>query len=72
MQKDEREAARLLGAAALAGNTDAEVEYGIALFNGTGVAKNEAAASNTCTRPRARAIPWRRTGSPTCMPSAAA
>ena len=40
-----REAARLLGAAALAGNTDAEVEYGIALFNGTGVAKNESAAA---------------------------
>jgi TPR repeat protein len=44
LQKDEREAARLLGAAALAGYTDAEIEYGIALFNGTGVAKNEAAA----------------------------
>ena len=27
------------------GHTDAEVEYGIALFNGTGVAKNEAAAA---------------------------
>jgi TPR repeat protein len=44
LQKDEREAARLVGAAALAGYTDAEIEYAIALFNGTGVAKNEAAA----------------------------
>jgi TPR repeat protein len=42
--KDLKEAARLLGASALAGNTDAEVEYGIALFNGTGVPKDEVAA----------------------------
>jgi hypothetical protein len=28
----------------MAGNIDAEVEYAIALFNGTGTAKNEAAA----------------------------
>jgi TPR repeat protein len=42
--KDLREAARLLGAAALVRNIDAEVEYGIALFNGTGVARNETAA----------------------------
>ena len=46
MSKDPREAARLLGAAALAGNMDAEVEYGIALFNGTGIAKNETTAGN--------------------------
>ena len=50
MPKDEREAARLLGAAALAENVDAEVEYGIALFNGTGVAKNEATAAKYLTR----------------------
>jgi uncharacterized protein len=35
---------RLLQAAALANNVDAEVEYAIALFNGTGTPKNEAAA----------------------------
>ena len=35
---------RLLQAAALADNVDAEVEYAIALFNGTGTPKNEAAA----------------------------
>jgi TPR repeat protein len=46
VKKDLEEAARLLGAAARAGHTDAEVEFGIALFNGTGVAKNEAAAAD--------------------------
>jgi TPR repeat protein len=35
---------RLLQAASLAENVDAEVEYAIALFNGTGTPKNEAAA----------------------------
>src|SRR5262249_57629301 len=39
--KDLVEAARLLASASLADNTDAQVEYAIALFNGTGVAKNE-------------------------------
>jgi len=34
----------LLQAAALADNVDAEVEYAIALFNGTGTPKNEAGA----------------------------
>ena len=34
-----------MGLAALADNTDAQVEYGIALFNGDGVAKNEQAAA---------------------------
>jgi uncharacterized protein len=33
-----------LQAASVAGNVDAEVEYAIALFNGTGTDKNEAAA----------------------------
>jgi TPR repeat protein len=45
VQKDAEEAARLLGIAARSGHTDAEVEYAIALFNGTGVAKNESAAA---------------------------
>jgi len=35
---------RLLQQAALADNVDAEVEYAIALFNGTGTPKNETAA----------------------------
>ena len=52
-----REAARLLGAAALADNTDAEVEYGIALFNGTGVAKNEVAAATYLTKAARRGSP---------------
>jgi TPR repeat protein len=43
--KDLAEAARLLAAASLADNTDAQVEYAIALFNGTGVAKNERLAA---------------------------
>ena len=38
------------GAAARAGYTDAEVEYGIALFNGTGTAKNERAAGEFLTK----------------------
>ena len=39
------EAARLLAAASLADNTDAQVEYAIALFNGAGVARNEPLAA---------------------------
>ena len=35
---------RLLQAASLADNVDAEVEYAIALFNGTGTPKNQPAA----------------------------
>jgi TPR repeat protein len=42
--KDVEKAVRLLQAASLAGNVDAEVEYAIALFNGTGTPKNEVAA----------------------------
>ena len=59
MPKDPRESARLLGAAALAWNTDAEVEYGIALFNGTGVAKNESAAANYLSRAARKGSPDR-------------
>ena len=44
MPKDIDKAVRLLQAASLADNVDAEVEYAIALFNGTGTPKNEAAA----------------------------
>jgi TPR repeat protein len=42
--KDLDKATRLLQQAALADNVDAEVEYAIALFNGTGTSKNETAA----------------------------
>ena len=45
MPKDLAETARLLGLAAHAGNLDAEVEYAIALFNGTGIAKDEPRAA---------------------------
>jgi hypothetical protein len=40
--KDIDKAVRLLQAASLADNVDAEVEYAIALFNGTGTPKNQA------------------------------
>jgi TPR repeat protein len=39
------EAVKLWAAAALADNTDAEVEYGIALYNGDGVQRDEDAAA---------------------------
>jgi TPR repeat protein len=55
--QDLREAARLLGAAALAENSDAEIEYGIALFNGTGIAKNEVAAATYLTKAARRGSP---------------
>ena len=44
MPKDAEKSVRLLQAASLADNVDAEVEYAIALYNGTGTPKNEAAA----------------------------
>src|SRR4051794_34558246 len=45
VKKDLEEAARLLGLAARSGHTDSEIEYGVALFNGTGIAKSESAAA---------------------------
>ena len=44
MPKDLDKAVRLLQAAALADNVDAEVEYAIALYNGTGTPRNQPAA----------------------------
>jgi len=44
LPKDEAETARLLHAAAVADNLDAQVEYAIALFNGTGTPRDEAGA----------------------------
>ena len=43
--QDIAETTRLLGAAAQAGNLDAMVEFAIALFNGSGIAKDEARAA---------------------------
>ena len=51
------EAARLLAAAARADNTDAQVEYAIALFNGTGVAKNEAAGGDAAAKAARKGSP---------------
>ena len=44
MPKDPEKAVRLLQAASLADNVDAEVEYAIALYNGSGTPRNQAAA----------------------------
>jgi hypothetical protein len=44
LPKDPVQTARLLRLAALADNLDAQVEYAIALFNGTGTPKDEAGA----------------------------
>ena len=71
--KNLTEAVRLLAAASAADNTDAQVEYAIALFNGTGVAKERGGWRRHCWRKRrARAIPSRRTVSPIFWRSAAA
>jgi TPR repeat protein len=43
--KDAIETGRWLAAASAGGNVDAMVEYAIALFNGTGVVKDETAAA---------------------------
>ena len=43
---------RLLQAASLADNVDAEVEYAIALFNGTGTPKNQAAGGGAVAQGR--------------------
>src|SRR5690349_24017873 len=43
-EKDLAKSVRLLQAASVAGNVDAEVEYAIALYNGTGTPQNQPAA----------------------------
>jgi TPR repeat protein len=43
--KDLNKATQLMGLASVAGNIDAMVEYAIAQFNGTGVARDESAAA---------------------------
>ena len=50
MPKDEQKAAYWLGKAADAGLTNAELEYGIALYLGKGVKKDEAAGFNMLRR----------------------
>ena len=57
MPKDLDKAVRLLQAASLADNVDAEVEYAIALFNGTGTPKNQPRRSRCCARRRGRTAP---------------
>jgi TPR repeat protein len=56
-KKDVNEAARWLAAASAADYTDAQVEYAIALFNGTGVPKNEAAAAALLKRAARKGSP---------------
>jgi TPR repeat protein len=46
-----------LQAAAIADNTEAQLEFAIALFNGTGIAKNENAAAALLRRAAARGNP---------------
>ena len=57
MKRDVVESTRLLYLAAIADNTDAQVEYAIALFNGTGVAKNEEEAARFLVRAARRGSP---------------
>ncbi|MEZ5763821.1 MAG: tetratricopeptide repeat protein [Xanthobacteraceae bacterium] len=57
LPKDAVEATRLLRAAATADNLDAQVEYAIALFNGTGTAKDEAGAVALLWRASRRGSP---------------
>ena len=53
------EAVRLWSLASVADNTDAQVEYAIALYNGDGVAKNEVAAAALFRRAALRRQPHR-------------
>ena len=66
MPKDIDKAVRLLQAASLADNVDAEVEYAIALYNGTGTPKNEAAAVALLRKAASKTARSRKTASPAC------
>ena len=57
MPKDQKKAMALMGAASVAGNLDAMVEYAIAQFNGAGVEKNESAAAELFLRAARRGSP---------------
>ena len=73
MPKDIDKAVRLLQAASLADNVDAEVEYAIALYNGTGTPKNQAAGGGAVAQGRpAEHARSRRTGWPACWSAARA
>ena len=52
-----RKPTRLLAAAALVDHLDAQVEYAIALYNGTGIAKDEAAAAALLKKAARRGAP---------------
>ncbi len=70
LPKDAAQATRLLGMAALADNVDAQVEYGIALFNGTGVTRRTKrpqprfCAVRLLKAARLRKIGWRKSSLP--------
>ena len=70
-RKDMKEATRLWGLAALADNGSAQVDVGIALFNGDGVAKNEPAAAIMFRQAALHGNPVARIGSRACSPKAA-
>jgi hypothetical protein len=55
--KDLAKAAGLLARASVGGNIDAMVEFAIAQFNGTGIAKNEAAAAQVFKKAAQRGSP---------------
>jgi TPR repeat protein len=57
VKRDIVESTRLLYHAAVADNTDALVEYGIALFNGAGVARNEEEGARFLLRAAHRGSP---------------
>ena len=55
--KDMQEAVKLWRQAAVAENTDAQVEYGIALFNGEGVSRDQTAAARIFRKAALRGSP---------------
>jgi len=55
--KDLNKAMTLMGAASVAGNVDAMVEYAIGQFNGQGTAKDEAAAAQLLLKAAQRGSP---------------
>jgi TPR repeat protein len=57
VKRDVVEATRLLYHAAIVDNVDAMVEYGIALFNGSGVARNEEEGARFLMRAAQRGSP---------------
>ena len=64
--KDLEKSVRLLQLASLADNVDAEVEYAIALFNGSGTPKNETAAVALLRKAPGKTARSRKIASPVC------